>query len=328
MFWTYFLYGLRLAANQPIPNALVEATTAKADVQICFAQMPPWLDDWMQTAEQWFVSSTLGDIDENGKPLLTIWTLATGGYFRFHYADNTEFVIDRSGSQVWAAWPDTLSLEDTATYLLGPIMGFVLLLRGTVALHASVVVIDNQAIALIGSAGAGKSTTAAAFAHLGYRILTEDVAALGEQAGQFLIQPGYPYIRLWPSSVQILYGDADALPHLTPNWDKRYLDLTQTEACFHPHPVPLRAIYLLDERRDMPEAPFVQALAGKQGVMSLVANTYASRYMGKEMRAHEFALLSRLAARIPLRQVVPHTDPAYLSKLCDVIIQDFRGIST
>ena len=42
-------------------------------------------------------------------------------------------------------------------------MGFVMLLRGIVCLHASAIAIDDEAIALLGPAGSGKSTTAAAF---------------------------------------------------------------------------------------------------------------------------------------------------------------------
>src|SRR5271156_6758875 len=74
--------------------------------------------------------------------------------------------------------------------------------------------------------GAGKSTTAAAFARRGFAILSDDVSALWDCRPPFLLQPAYPQLRLWPSSVRLLFGADDALPPLTPNWDKRGLDLS------------------------------------------------------------------------------------------------------
>ncbi len=52
-----------------------------------------------------------------------------GTYFRFQYTDGTEFVIDRRGGRIWATWSAAGTVEDMATYLLGPVLGFVLRLR-------------------------------------------------------------------------------------------------------------------------------------------------------------------------------------------------------
>src|SRR6188474_787345 len=231
-------------------------------------------------------------------------------YFRFRYADETEFVVDKAGTQVWAAWREPLTIEDTATYLLGPVMGFVMLLRGVVCLHASAVAIGDKAIALLGPAGAGKSTTAAAFAERGHSVLAEDVVTLDDRGDQFLVRPGYPCIRLWPPAVKALYGSETHLPRLTPNWDKCYLDLNDN---FQREPLRLAAIYHLGERRHDATAPFVQTLDRAEGLMSLVANTYATKLMDKQMRAREFEVLTRVVSNVPLRRITPHTDPARIS---------------
>jgi hypothetical protein len=266
--------------------------------------------------------------DECGNPVLRMFSMLDGGYYRFCYADQTEFVIDRAGTQIWANWIDPLTLEDTATYLLGPIMGFVMLLRGVVCLHASAVVVGNQAIALLGPAGAGKSTTAAAFSERGYGVLAEDVMTIDDRHDCFLVRPAYPCIRLWPASVKALYGTENHLPKLTPNWDKCYLDLTQRPRQFQRQPLPLAAIYYLGERRDDPAAPLVEPLDRAEGMILLVGNTYSSKLMDKTMRAHEFELLSRVLNKVPLRRVIPHADPARISALCDSILDDFgRGLS-
>jgi hypothetical protein len=210
--------------------------------------------------------------------------------------------------------------------LLGPILGFVLTLRGTTCLHASAVAFDNKAVALLGPRSAGKSTTAAAFARLGYSVLTDDVVAIDDRGDSFLIQPGYPRLRLWADSVGALFGAGDALPLLTPNWDKRYLDLTSRDYQFQQKPLPLAAVYILGERSDDSSAPFVEAVSANTGMMSLVVNSYATYLKDKKMRAQEFDLLSRISARVPLRRVTPHADAAHLSRLCEIIIDDFQTV--
>ena len=320
----YSVFGLRLQANRPVPGLVPSAARPASEVQLWLNSMPARLHEMLQAPQrEWYVSPYQ---DERGEPALTIWELAGGSYFRLLYSDATEFLVDRQGTRVWAIWPATATLEDTATYLLGPVMGFVLALRGVTCLHASAVAVGDQAIALLGPAGAGKSTTAAAFAERGYPVLSEDVVPLGDQGNWFVVQPGYPCIRLWPDSVNSLFGSSEALPRLTPSWDKRCLELRSNGYRFHQQPLPLAAIYLLGERRSDPVAPFVESLTARTGLISLVGNSYANRLLDRAMRAREFDLLARAAASVPLRQVNPHVDPAYLPELCDVILRDLQAL--
>ena len=319
------IYGLGVVANRTIPG-VPPSPAAAADVRITFQSLPAWLDEL--SATQIETSYVADYTDECGNPVLRVFRVFQERYFRFCYADQTEFVIDRAGTEIWAKWPEPLTLEDATTYFLGPIMGFVMLLRGLVCLHASAIAVDDYAIALLGPAGSGKSTTAAAFAERGFSILAEDVVTLDDRGDQFLVRPAYPCIRLWPASVKALYGTESHLPKLTPNWDKRYLDLSERPEQFHHEALPLAAIYLLNERRGAPETPFVETLDRAEGLMSLVANTYATKLMDKEMRAREFELLTRVLNNVRLRRVTPHTDPSRIPDLCDSILDDFsRGSS-
>jgi ABC-type dipeptide/oligopeptide/nickel transport system ATPase component len=205
-------------------------------------------------------------------------------------------------------------------------MGFVLLLRGTHALHASAVSVDGHGIAIVGAAGYGKSTTAAAFAKLGYSVMAEDVAALGREHGKFVVHPAYPCIRLWPESVNALFGAPDALPPLTPNWDKRYLELEGDRYRFQSAPLPLGAIYLLSERQDDASSPRIEAIAPKAGMLELIANAYAPHMKDRAARAQEFELLRKVVAEVPLRRVIPSTRLTEVHRLCDVILEDFRTL--
>ncbi len=311
------MYGLGVVANEIIPG-VPPAPTASDDVRIAFGSLPSWLDEAGTNQIQIYVADYN---DECGNPVLRVFSVMGGKYFRYSYADQTEFLVDGAGTEIWAKWTDPLTIEDTATYLLGPVMGFVMLLRGIVCLHASAIAVDNKAIALLGPAGSGKSTTAAAFSERGYSILAEDVVTLDDRGDQFLVRPGYPCIRLWPASVKALYGSETHLPKLTPNWDKCYLDLKNQ---FRSEALPLAAIYHLGERHHDGSAPFVEALNRSEGLLSLIANTYATKLMDKEMRAREFELLTRVLNHVPLRRVTPHADPARIPDLCDRIVKDFN----
>ena len=317
------MYGLQLHSNAPIPGLVSWQTTSEVDVRVWLSSVPPWLEDIPEELQ--IVCYVSPNQDECGQSVLRVWQVADR-YLRLLYCDRTEFIIDRAGTEIWATWPDNLTLEDTATYLLGPILGFVLRLRGVVCLHASSVQVGDKCMAIVGPAGAGKSTTAAAFAKAGFPILSDDVVPLLEQDNSFLVQPAYPRVRLWPKSVEILYGIPDALPCLTPNWDKRYLDLTQAGYQFRQQPLPLGAIYILGDRSTVPEAPFIEAVPTHQSLIALVTNTYANSLLDKGMRGKEFELLSQVVANVPVRRVIPNTDAAYLSRLCDVILEDFQAI--
>ena len=317
------IYGLQIHFNERVPGlSFSNFHTDTQDVQVDFGAMPAWFEKDQRGRELRFVRP---DGDVTTKPRLAVWSV--GDHYHLQYKDGTEFLVDDAGTRVWATWPsDTLTVEDTATYLLGPVMGFVLLLRGFTSLHACAVAVEDRAVAIVGPAGSGKSTTAAAFADRGYPILAEDVVTLRDRGASFMVEPGYPSIRLWPSSVEALYGAAATLPKLTPTWDKCYLDLTQEQYEFQKQPLPLAAIYLLAERADGP-APFVQELAPGEGLMSLVANAYATYLMARQMRAREFELLNRVVKSVPIRRVTPHSDPARIGQLCHAIVEDFRCIA-
>ena len=314
------IYGLGITANRPIPG-VPSSPVNSIDLGISLGSVPAWVHELESQQRQ--LSYTAEYTDNSGQPVLQVFRLLGGKYHYFRYADDTEFLIDHTGSEIWADWPPSLTIEDAATYLLGPVMGFVMLLRGIFCLHASAVVVDTEVVALVGPAGSGKSTTAAAFSAKGFNVLADDVVTLDDRTDHFLVRPAYPCIRLWPASVKTLYGSDSHLPRLTPNWDKRYLDLTER---FPMKALPLSAIYLFGERCDEPSAPFVRAVDRTDALLSLIANTYTNYLIDRRMQARQFDLFTRVLTHVPVRRVVPHVDPGCIQQLCDCILDDFPSL--
>lgn len=316
---SYSIYGLQLEADYPVPGLVAARPRSQADVRLRLGSMPSWMNEKLDSAEAFYESARL---DDHGRPSLTCSRLDGGAYIRLLYQDGTEFVIDRSGARVWARWPESATVEETSLYLLGPVMGLVLRLRGRACLHASVVKIGDGAIAIAGSSGSGKSTTAAVFARLGFSILSDDVAPLSYEHGRFMIDAGYPRLRLWPESVRSLYGSTDALPLLTPSWGKHYLSLNENGHRFQQEPLPLAAVYLLGERTAAPEAPIIRPVRKQKAVIDLLANAYAGYFLDKAMRAQEFEFITRLADEVAVRLIEPSSDFDRLSEMCGVITDD------
>ncbi len=201
-------------------------------------------------------------------------------------------------------------------------------LAGRVCLHASAVEVNGACVVFVGCEGAGKSTTAAAFARLGSPVLSDDIVALVEQEGRFHCYPAYPRVNLWPSSVKLLYGSEDALPLITAGWEKRFLGLGQEGMPkFSERALPVRAIYVFGNPADAAER-CVESLSQKDALLILVANTYAANFLDAKQRGEEFELLSRLVAEVPIRKVNPRRGLISIDALCELINQDFTHIDS
>ena len=285
-------------------------------------------DRWRFPASASAFSESLYSTPAGMSGVVRVGVLPGREYFGFFYGDGARFAVGRRGHEVCADWPEDYSLEDACTYLLGPVMGFVLRLRGTVCLHASAVDVDGRAIALVGLPGAGKSTTAAAFASAGFPVLSDDIVALADQGTQFLVQPGYPRVNLWPDSVRRLFGAEDALPRITPTWEKRYLPLEENGHHFASSPLRLGAIYILDSRESSLSAPIIEEVPGKEAFMALVANTYVNYLLNQEMRRTEFDVLGRVVSEIPIRRVHPPAESSAIFNLCEAIAADAKRVMT
>ena len=254
-------------------------------------------------------------------PKLTITSFVDGS-IELAYLDGTRFLLDAPGTHLRAVYVSPFTVEDLATYLVGPVMAFILRLRNILCFHASSLSIHGQAVALCGMSAAGKSTTAAALALRGIPVLTEDVTPSKQSGETFFVEPGYPRICLWPDSVKLLLGSPDALPLLTPNWDKRYLPLDGVHASFEPQPKPLGAIYLLSARTNDSDAPRIKEIAPREALLALVQNTYMNYLLNRDQRAAEFDVLTKLVHRVPVRRIIPHADPTRIAALCDLITED------
>lgn len=306
------MFGLSVQATRESPaGGWTEAPTP--DVVVDFVPAPPAAE----RGDLYFESCKrcVQPIDA-----LRVRRLAEGGY-QFWFGDGTWAHIDSSATRVEISTPAESTVEDSVVYLTGPILGFVLRLRGRLALHASAVLIDGAVVAFVGTSGLGKSTIAAAFAQQHAVVLTEDLLALEPSTGsdQVLAHAGCDYVRLWPDSAALL--NESGLEPFTRTWDKLRFPLSSSRL----EHAPLGLVYLLDPRGlRTADASSVQ-LSVAQALMALVPETYLSLLLPTTERVRELTALSDLVRRIPVRRLSPPRLPHGLPSLRDVIAADLHS---
>jgi hypothetical protein len=295
------------------------------DLKIWFDRVPAWLNATLTSPQT--VRYTSPYLDDHGRPALVVWLSANGAFYRFHYAEGIDYVLSRDGTRLWVLWSKTTTESDIFSYLLGPIMGFILRVRGGVCLHASAVTVNGRAVLFVGDAGAGKSTIAMAMGRLGYPIMSDDIVPIYQLAGLTYAQSGYPRVRLRQPSLPMLSDLNGQLPPLRKPEGKGRLhfDLTSEGYQFQSDPLPIGALYLLAQRDEHPHAPRVEPMSPVDGLMDLVANTYVTRFLDTSMRAQELLELSQLVNQVAVRKVYPHQDPSRLAMLCKVVLDDIGG---
>ena len=314
----YSAFGLSIGSNQPIPGLLrAEKSLAKPAIEVVWGAPPPDRVEPARAAEELYYESRMRD--ENDQPAFRIWRLADDEWLRMKYVDGVEFWFDRRGTKVCCTRPESLTIADAAVYLLGPILGVLLRLRGVTCLHASAVTLGGNSVVFAGPEGAGKSTTATALGRRGHPIVSDDIVAIEEHEGQFFVLPAHPYVCLWPESMEMLYGRHKAVPGFAPTWDKARLDLAEHGLKFQEQPIPLGAVCLLGARSTDSAPPCLERAPSREGLLELVANSYGTNLLEKQMRASEFELLGRLVSRVPVWWLHPNGDGTRIETLCELI---------
>lgn len=277
---SYEVYGLRIDANRAISGLLPAQVSSQPDYEVILETAPSIdRDDYRLLGRE--QHDALVTLSQSKKTLS----------YLIEYADGSRFVIDQRERIIWCDWPPPFTTDDAVTYLVGPVLAFVLRLNGVLSLHASAVVVDGRAVLFLGPAGAGKSTLAAAMAERGHAILSDDVSAVIWRHGRPWILPGYPRLRLWTDVAGTIYGRGSELPPLTPNWDKRYVDLEQGNR-FQTEEAVIGTIFHLQPRVEG-EAN-LRRIEGHEAAMAVIGQTSMTTYLDSDMRARELAQVTRL----------------------------------
>src|SRR5262245_44792023 len=116
-----------------------------------------------------------------------------------------EFLIPADGRTVICR-PLTRRGIDAFHTHLGPSLPFALINLGIEPLHSTSLVINGDAVALMGDCGYGKSSLGASFVKAGHPLLTDDLLVVAQEGGRFLAYPGTPRVKLYPAIAKAIFG--------------------------------------------------------------------------------------------------------------------------
>jgi hypothetical protein len=296
--------GLTIAADAPIPGLPAACDDFTPDVTIHLDTAAPWHDMPMALVH------SADHVDSDRRPLVTVARNSSG--YRFTYADGTSVWIDVEGTQVWCTADPGTAIEDTATYLTGPILGFVLRRRGVISLHASAVEVGAGALVMIGPHGAGKSTAAAALATRGCPLITDDVLHVRRSESSWLAEPFAAGLRLWPEGASLVLGSTIALRALTPTWDKRALDSGSFGVTSAREPVAIRSLVFLEWSESPADSPRLAPIGAAESVVRLATHSSAAHLLDDRDRAREFHAFTNLVGSVRvIRAIAAHRPDAF-----------------
>lgn len=183
--------------------------------------------------------------------------------------------------------------------ILGPIFSVLLRQRGLLAIHASCVEINGEAVGFIGNSGWGKSTLANAFYNQGYPLLTDDVMAIQvNEASEThpITFPAYPYVKLLPDAAASLGYDFEKLNVIYSGLPKRHNQLSER---FQRKPLPVKRIYALEKIA----APHhqVQAISSQDALVELIRHSRVTNLLTTpEFTSAHLRQCTQLIKKVPV----------------------------
>lgn len=316
----YQIYGLEIGTTRSLPGLKsIESGTETSSPDVIVELLGLQTEHPIFDPVFWNTSATTTEPEG-----FYLWKTEQedGIYWRIRAVDGEDvldFVLNPQGTQVWGFWSGEHLFQDAVSLFLGCVLGHVLRLRGCLCLHASVVQINRGAIALVGESGAGKSTLAAALSSCGYAIKSDDLAAISHENGQFWVQPGYPYLRLWSNSLDALQVSTAGLSRVSSRLDKHFLSMATMEPDAN-SALPLQAVYVLGERDALLKSAIAQPLSPVKALQHLLTHSFGRNVLTKLQIHAEFQQLAAIAQTIPVRELLRPDDLNNLNQVCQLII--------
>ncbi|WP_404787173.1 hypothetical protein [Altericista sp. CCNU0014] len=222
-------------------------------------------------------------------------------------------LLIRDGCEVTIDAPAETDRAVLRAYVLGAAMAFVLRQRGALVLHASCVARgDEAAIAFLGGSGWGKSTLASAFHRQGYRLITDDVMAIGLDASSPQVIPSFPEVKLLPDAMAAIGSGSDELQLHSLS----HKQIQRLESRFDRGPVPLKHLFVLQAG----EVNRIHPLPRAKAFPELIQHSRATKILtDPTFRLQHFHQCSCLAKAVPMAYLQRPRSLEQLPQLIDFI---------
>lgn len=235
---------------------------------------------------------------------------------RFHmYAD---FITGKDAKTIYTVLKSDAA-PNTITHLFADhVMPNILTLSGNMIFHSSTVMIGDSAVSFIAPSGAGKSTLATYFGLKKQCIISDDSILVRKIKSSYLAVPSYPGIRLWPSSVEMLFENQHELSDVSQYNEKKVVicnkGLIKTES----RPTALKTIYILIPS----DSTSVEHLSQSESFSYLVKNLYRFDFKDKKKNKYDFLFLADLINNLELYKLNYSHEAGSLEKAYNLVMEN------
>jgi hypothetical protein len=236
-----------------------------------------------------------------------------------------EFLVSIDGRRISCRHQEGSSFESFQVYMLGQALSFALVKQGFEPLHATVAVVNDHAVAFLGSHAFGKSTLAACFLEAGHRLLTDDLLILQQSANRVLAYPGPPRIKLFPKMAGRFLAHTASRGRMNEGTDKLILPIDEHQSCAGP--VPLKAIYSLAGPGDMCRRPRVsiETLSPREAFLQLVRGTFNRHLVTRQRLGRQFGIMAALAGLIAVKKLSYPRAIDRLQEVREMVVADLAS---
>ena len=319
----YEAYGRAVSSAQPLPGFLPSETGAPPEICIHWDRQFREPASFDQVFELSYATAPF--ILESNFSSDPVAAQGREACYRISYWGGVEFVLKADGSEIWVRTSAEVAADLISAYLTGPVLTYALRLRGVLCLHASVVVVDDCAIAFMAPSGGGKSTTAATLAAMGCPVLSDDVLVLDINGARVMAQPGFPWLRLCDDSADTLSAINGVDVLAGGQGDKQFLELPRHGFKYGGKPMPLAAIYT---GIAFGEHLSFEAIGHTRALTLVLGNTHPGVHyrLGPRHRISDLASAKLLVEQVPLRGIRYQRELTALNSFCEAILQDARQL--
>ncbi|MCI0435343.1 MAG: hypothetical protein L0271_17130 [Gemmatimonadetes bacterium] len=279
--FAYRFCGLRVESDLALPGLEIAASADReADVVVRYGSVP---SDGMtdgNAAGSWCAEGNT----------IKLWVRGIATYSMV------------AGRTVWIDPVKGARERDLVLFLQGSGFGAIWHQRGMLALHASSVNTGDSCSAFAGTSGAGKSTMAAFLTRRGCSLVSDDVSVLAITDEGPAVWPGPARLKLWEDGLSRLGEDVSSLHHAGGRRRKFHLPVAQPDQPPGAGPVPLKALYLIEDGEGEPR---LEDITGLDAINVIARHTYCPEYVSAlGLEAQHFRLCVATAARITVRRLV------------------------
>ncbi|EEK77893.1 aldolase [Bacillus cereus] len=234
------------------------------------------------------------------------------------YIPNVAVFSVRDGEKITISPENEIEEGLIRLFVLGTCMGIVLMQRKILPLHGSAIMIDGKAYGFIGESGRGKSTLAAGFLNLGYKLLSDDVIAvsLTENCTPYVI-PSYPQQKLWQKSLEHFGMRVNEYKKLVGRENKYGIPV---DAHYFSNPVPLAGLFELVIAEN--EKIEIQEIKKLEKLHTLLCQTYRNFLIPQlELTEWHFDISAKIIQHIDMYQLHRPEIEFTVSRLASIILK-------